>query len=116
MLFAEGEAGWVAAGFTGLVALVSAAYAGYLALRKHKAEAETERLKLLFGQYEGIVNRVEKEHNEDREKVAKMQDDYISCKEECATMKERVATVEKNNEELRAEVARLRKALEAKPK
>lgn len=124
VILAENEGGWIA-GVLGIMAAFSAIMKSvfdYLARKRAEgelaqekrgkqeaennkqqeenkrlaAEAEQDRIKDLFAEYEKVINRVQashdneqKEHKEDRVLLSTLQTDYTHCRERMVKMEER---------------------------
>jgi chromosome segregation ATPase len=117
-VLAQNEGGWIAAAGAAVVAVLAGIkaiiervgknraerMASEETAKKRTAEAEQQRIKDLFSQYEQIVDRVKAEHKEDRGLFAALQQEHTHCREEVAQLKERVTIFETRVKQLEAAI------------
>lgn len=96
LLLAESDGGiaWVIAVGGGIIGAAGALF-GVL------AKYDKDRMDYLFAQYKATVDRVRKEHEEDRVQLDKTEAGYMLCREENAQLKERIVGLEREIAEMK---------------
>ncbi len=89
-LLAESDAGiaWVIGIGGAIVGIVGSLY-GVI------SKYDRDRMDYLFAQYKATVDRVRKEHEEDRLRLETLEKEHLTCREESASQRERIAGLER---------------------
>lgn len=88
------ELGWV---LGALGTMITSLVAAIIALRKSRVETKKAETDYLFSQYKEAVERVKKEHEEDRILLGALQAEHTDCREKVARLQERLSALERAN-------------------